>query len=334
MQLFLFVFFGGNCCSQLHCSNLQPCLSDWQGSNALAGTTNKGRWLLSPSHFGWPANRPRLYTLLVKRGPVALRNGGVRLMNKLYRIPLLSVDKLMVAPQESSLDGKISWFLSCSAALLALILICELAFLKTKDIVREYRLTLAHKLHRSLDSTFVDLLSGSQRIWLDVYRRHPKVTRAWEAGIILSVSVIVWFLSLTLCCFLFTKDKALKPHGVIAVGSWRCIFHSINVAWSQGKHVVVANLCQNPRSRPIVSSLCPTLLRQGHMFVLQNPHQQHLHPGFCERALFGKEWQVEFVYMFNVQCSMFKLRYVVPVSVCHCRSTFAWWASLHMPSMQ
>ena len=181
----------------------------------------------------------------------------------------------------------------------------NMAFLKTKDIVREYRLTLAHKLHRSLDSTFVDLLSGSQRIWLDVYRRHPKVTRAWEAGIIPSVSVIVWFLSLTLCCFLFTKDKALKPHVVIAVGSWRCIFHSINVAWSQGKHVVVANLCQNPRSRPIVSSLCPTLLRQGHMFVLQNPHQQHLHPGFCERALFGKEWQVEFVYMFNVQCSMF-----------------------------
>lgn len=126
--VFVCFFFGGNCCSQLHCSNLQPCLSDWQGSNALAGTTYKGRWLLSPSHFGWPANRPRLYTLLVKKGPVALRNGGVRLMNKLYRIPLLSVDKLMVAPQESSLDGKISWFLSCSAALLALILICEHGF--------------------------------------------------------------------------------------------------------------------------------------------------------------------------------------------------------------
>ena len=52
----------------------------------------------------------------------------------------------------------------------------------TFETVQEHRLALAHKLHRSLDSTYEELLSGSQRIWLDVYRRHPKVIRAWEAG--------------------------------------------------------------------------------------------------------------------------------------------------------
>ena len=53
---------------------------------------------------------------------------------------------------------------------------------------------------------------------------------------------------------------------------------------------MVANLCQNPKKRPIVSALCPTLLRQGLMFAIANPDPAHRpRQGFVERLLHAKD---------------------------------------------
>ena len=43
-----------------------------------------------------------------------------------------------------------------------------------------------------------------------------------------------------------------------------------------GKIAACCNLQQNPTRRPIVSSLVPTLLRQGSMHMLLNPNHIHL----------------------------------------------------------
>ena len=42
---------------------------------------------------------------------------------------------------------------------------------------------MAHKMHRSLQSPFVKLLSGRQPVWLDMYRKLAKVKKCWDSGI-------------------------------------------------------------------------------------------------------------------------------------------------------
>ena len=75
-----------------------------QGAKSLIGSVQKKCWLISPSHLGWPANRPRLYTLLIRKADAVLTNGGVRLMDRLYRIPKLTVEDMMLVPPETCLS--------------------------------------------------------------------------------------------------------------------------------------------------------------------------------------------------------------------------------------
>ena len=60
---------------------------------------HKKCWLLSPSHLGWPVNRPRLYTLLVRREDSILYHGGLKHIEKLYRVPSLTMKDMMIAPE-------------------------------------------------------------------------------------------------------------------------------------------------------------------------------------------------------------------------------------------
>ena len=60
-------------------------------------------WLLSPHQFGWPAHRPRAYTILTLKGEVELdsRLGGIQLVHQIMRAPVMPVGDLLCAPKES-----------------------------------------------------------------------------------------------------------------------------------------------------------------------------------------------------------------------------------------
>ena len=58
----------------------------------------KDSWLLSQHMFGWPAFRPRLYTVLVKDSGGYLKMPALDAIHKLYREPFGSVMDLCVAP--------------------------------------------------------------------------------------------------------------------------------------------------------------------------------------------------------------------------------------------
>lgn len=69
-----------------------------QVADGLEGTRQVKEWLLSPSYFGWPCNRPRLYTVLIRKGAL-LQHGGLNLISRLYLVPAMSVDSLLVSPE-------------------------------------------------------------------------------------------------------------------------------------------------------------------------------------------------------------------------------------------
>lgn len=71
-----------------------------QDADALAGSKQKHVWLLSPSYLGWPCNRPRLYTILVRKD-ISLVGSGLGTIAELYRTPSLTAKDLLVAPQET-----------------------------------------------------------------------------------------------------------------------------------------------------------------------------------------------------------------------------------------
>ena len=58
-------------------------------------------WLLSQHLFGWPAFRPRMYTILVKRTSGKLEGAATSTIHKLYRKPKCNVAALLVAPRVS-----------------------------------------------------------------------------------------------------------------------------------------------------------------------------------------------------------------------------------------
>ena len=66
----------------------------------LSGTKQRRLWLMSQSYLGWPSNRPRLYTVLVKKDSGALADPGLAAIDKLYRIPNMSVLAHMVADRD------------------------------------------------------------------------------------------------------------------------------------------------------------------------------------------------------------------------------------------
>lgn len=78
------------------------CVAHLEASScdALSGTKQRCQWLLSQSHFGWPCNRPRLYTILVRRSVARLREPGLALIERLYRTLSMSAKQLLVAPQD------------------------------------------------------------------------------------------------------------------------------------------------------------------------------------------------------------------------------------------
>ena len=63
------------------------------------GTKQRSVWLLSQSYFGWPSNRPRLYTILVLKQSGKLDHDGLHLIDLLYRVPKVSSMMHLVAPQ-------------------------------------------------------------------------------------------------------------------------------------------------------------------------------------------------------------------------------------------
>lgn len=67
----------------------------------LPGTKQKRLWLLSQSFLGWPSNRPRMYTILVLKEAGALATPGLSVIDKLYRVPVVSAIHQLVAPQDS-----------------------------------------------------------------------------------------------------------------------------------------------------------------------------------------------------------------------------------------
>ena len=68
----------------------------------LAGSSIQKRiWLLSQSFFGWPSNRPRLYTVLLRKGSGILGACGMQTIDKLYRFPQLSAKDHLIAPMDS-----------------------------------------------------------------------------------------------------------------------------------------------------------------------------------------------------------------------------------------
>ena len=70
-----------------------------QEASELAGSKQtRAAWLLSPSYFGWPCNRPRLYTVLVRKD-LKLKS-GLGIIERLYRVPSVAVDVLLTTPEE------------------------------------------------------------------------------------------------------------------------------------------------------------------------------------------------------------------------------------------
>ena len=71
-----------------------------QAMGDLAGSKQKRIWLLSQSFLGWPSNRPRLYTVLLRKGSGILGDLGLKSIEKLYRVPRLSAMHHLLAPSD------------------------------------------------------------------------------------------------------------------------------------------------------------------------------------------------------------------------------------------
>lgn len=65
---------------------------------------------LSPHMFGWPAHRPRSYTVLTKDSRVSL-NGFNDVMNLLYCKVNMGVENLFSAPQERGFKCSLAYIL-------------------------------------------------------------------------------------------------------------------------------------------------------------------------------------------------------------------------------
>ena len=74
-----------------------------QAYSHLAGSKQSKEWLLSQSYFGWPSNRPRLYTVLIHKS-FELKLRGVNEIDRLYRLPSLSAkDNVLLSPEPQTL---------------------------------------------------------------------------------------------------------------------------------------------------------------------------------------------------------------------------------------
>lgn len=61
----------------------------------------KDQWLLSQRMFGWPAHRPRLYTILSRKDAGCFTGVGLQAVHGLYRNVTGSVIDLLAAPSDS-----------------------------------------------------------------------------------------------------------------------------------------------------------------------------------------------------------------------------------------
>lgn len=130
---------------------------------------------MSQSYLGWPSNRPRLYTVLVKKDSGALADPGLAAIDKLYRIPNMSVLAHMVADRDFRSVSTLSVRCLIDSEFVCSTLLDLLDWPVSehsnstsnyntlnwsKDEIEAMRKDLAHKFHRSLSSTFQQLLSG------------------------------------------------------------------------------------------------------------------------------------------------------------------------------
>lgn len=171
--------------------------------------SNAGDWLLSQHQFGWPCFRPRLYSVLVNRATGKLMDPGLDVIHALYRKPSGTVADLFVAPKDAWLHklGPVHVQHETTHA-----------HTKTQPCCtrRKWNNSGQHwqrswkKDQRHLSQIFfqepqwhsevnclldgcgwvwVSCAWGGQTVWLERYRRCPKVQRIFEAG---SLDLELW----------------------------------------------------------------------------------------------------------------------------------------------
>lgn len=141
------------------------------------GHGGKGPLLLSPSQFGWPASRPQLYTILIKRNRGQLRGDGLAHVHRLFRSPTATCKDLMCAPQEwvtlmlSSVFffrtrwRNIAWCWPQSSI--------ETAGPPSQNCCQAGGRVLLHACP----------CTGAQPVWLDGYKKSQKVAKLFNQGV-------------------------------------------------------------------------------------------------------------------------------------------------------
>ena len=262
---------------------------------------------LSPHCFGWPCHRPRNYTLFTKDSSrsLDLEGSGIDLIKWLFRKPILPVSSLWCAPEVGDLGSVV--YLQCSipfnTSLLPVLQLlwkyqfkwCWLslfAWLRQADVSRE-REWHCHKNCRPLQSPFSELLggasnclpsiclcqwlcwltvclcqssAGSKRVYLSNYRSCTKVKKTFakvKHTMRLYPSDGKHCCSYTRCtckptCFQFHPNNVNSGQNT-----------GINHPQQLREACMVANLDQNPNTRPICSVWSPALLKQGCMWLLR-----------------------------------------------------------------
>ena len=178
------------CCCQ---PPLRP--NSWQVA-PLQGTKQRKVWLISPSHLGWPVNRPRLYTIMVRKEDSSLLRGGI---DKLYRIPDLTMKDMMVAPEEYQINFQMMFVSLAMSCLMS----CRILWRHSAKLLRIactdlWSPPLSNFSQAQVCWILLELIltrnllhtAGSQPTWLNVYRKHPKITNLWDSGRDLTISFI------------------------------------------------------------------------------------------------------------------------------------------------
>ena len=131
----------------------------------LSGWKQKKTWLLSPSYFGWPANRPRMYTVMILSEHGRLGGSGLDIMKQLYRIPQTSCLSLLVAPKAGEFGVRSVAFCFFDTMVLWYngnlnLFVTYKSSPSLEEHVDAHRQELVNKLRRARTSTFDSLLTG------------------------------------------------------------------------------------------------------------------------------------------------------------------------------
>ncbi|CAK9062674.1 unnamed protein product [Durusdinium trenchii] len=119
----------------------------WKDLSRNAKVGGPRVWLLSPTLFGWPCSRPRLYTVLTNKSVCMLQGRGLACMEHLYMKVNMQVADLFCAPKE------------------------EIAALRKAQ---------AKKAARPSTDPFKNFLQGAKPVYRDGYCTLKKVQKRFE----------------------------------------------------------------------------------------------------------------------------------------------------------